>query len=186
MATDEQQLIQDILGGRTEAFGTLVRRYGAPLTSFVACFVAQHDDVDEVVQQSFVAAFEHLSQYDARRASFSTWLWRIARHTAFKHLTRRRPLFIEEQQGAVQSLTDSEADDLLREATDARIAILQRATDLLPSDDQLLLHLYYAEQHQLTDIAYILDTNANALSSRLYRIRQHLAQLIKRFEHEAE
>ena len=186
MATDEQQLIQDILGGRTEAFGTLVSRYGAPLTSFVACFVAQHDDVDEVVQQSFVAAFEHLSQYDARRASFNTWLWRIAHHTAIKHLTRRRPLFIEEQQGAVQSLTDSEADDLLREATDARIAILQRATDLLPPDDQLLLHLYYTEQHQLTDIAYILDTNANALSSRLYRIRQHLAQLIKRFEHEAE
>ena len=50
MAQNEQQLINEILGGRTEAFGQLVSRYGGALTGFVASFVSHRADVDEVVQ----------------------------------------------------------------------------------------------------------------------------------------
>lgn len=186
MQADERELIQDILGGRTEAFGQLIRQHGGALTSFVASFVSQQADVEEVVQQAFVAAFEHLGQYDANRASFQTWLWRIAHHTALKHLTRRRQYFIEEHEQAAQNLTDDDDGCMFEQATDSRVRLLEYATDQLPPDDQLLLHLYYAEERSLNDIAYILDSNANALSSRLYRIRQRLAQLIKHFEHEDE
>lgn len=186
MTTDEQQLIQDILDGRTATFGAFVRRYGNALTTFVASFVGQPADVEEVVQQTFVAAFEHLSQYDAARACFQTWLWRIAHHTALRHLTRRRTLYIEEQKLAALGLTDDETDGLLAEVTTHRIDLLRLATDQLPPDDQQLLYLYYTEERPLADIAYIMEANANTLSSRLYRIRKRLAQLIKQLEHENE
>ncbi|MBQ9286071.1 MAG: sigma-70 family RNA polymerase sigma factor [Bacteroidaceae bacterium] len=200
MAQNEQQLINEILGGRTEAFGQLVSRYGGALTGFVASFVSHRADVDEVVQQSFVAAFEHLRRYDARRASFQTWLWRIAHHAALKHLKsqKRFTLFSDFAPGSAASpsgivsprpgsaLGGFPTEPSTADVPSRRLKLLEAAIDSLPPTDQLLLNLYYTEERPLTDIAYILDTNANALGSRLYRIRQRLAQTIKRLEYETD
>ena len=184
----------------------MVSRYGGALTGFVASFVSQRTDVDEVVQQSFVAAFEHLSQFDARRASFQTWLWRIARHAALKQLKSRQRLTLFSDLAPRTASPLSRADSPLSRASSplsssalsgfpaepssdspaTRLSHLEAAIDSLPPADQQLLHLYYTEERPLTDIAYILETNANALGSRLYRIRQRLAQLINQLENETD
>ena len=72
----------------------------------------------------------------------------------------------------------AEDDDLSTEREE-RIQRLEESIDALPPDDQLLLHLYYYEDRPLRDIAYIMDTEPNTLSARLYRIRKRLLHMIK-------
>ena len=59
-----------------------------------------------------------------------------------------------------------------------RIAVMEEAIDNLTDDEQLLIHLYYYEDRQLRDIAYIMDVEPNALATRLHRIRKKLSQMI--------
>ena len=75
-------------------------------------------------------------------------------------------------------------DDDLSTGREERIRLLEDAVGQLPSEDQLLLHLYYYEDRPLRDIAYIMDAEPNTLSARLYRIRKRLLHMIKLKENE--
>ena len=56
--------------------------------------------------------------------------------------------------------------------------------DDLPSDERMLLHLYYYEDRPLREIAYIMDVETSALATRLHRIRKKLLLMIKQKENE--
>ena len=181
MKNDEQILMQRLRQGEARAFTTLVSRYGRPLMLFVGRIVAQQEDAEDVVQNTFVAAYEHLKDYDPQRASLHTWLQRIAYHEALHHLRRRR-----------RQLTLDVADDCPDELPqDTTAAQLDEAIERLPPEDQMLLQLYYYDQRPLKDIAYItgatadtLAREASRLSSQLHRIRQRLRIILTRMNDE--
>ena len=57
---------------------------------------------------------------------------------------------------------------------------LDKAIDLLPEYDQMLLRLYYEDDMPLKEIAYILDSEASILASRLRRIRNRLRKELQK------
>lgn len=75
-ATDEA-LVDAVRAGCTALFEELVRRHNQRLFRAVRCIVLNDDEAEDVVQQAYVSAFEHLAQF-AGHAKFSTWLTRIA------------------------------------------------------------------------------------------------------------
>jgi RNA polymerase sigma-70 factor, ECF subfamily len=75
-ATDEA-LVDAVRAGCTALFEELVRRHNQRLFRAVRCIVLNDDEAQDVVQQAYVSAFEHLAQF-AGHAKFSTWLTRIA------------------------------------------------------------------------------------------------------------
>lgn len=83
-------LIQLMRDGSDKDFGLLVRHYGPTLMTFVGRIVVQQEDAEDVVQNTFVAAYEHRKGFDPQRASLTTWLQRIAYHEALHHLRRRK------------------------------------------------------------------------------------------------
>jgi RNA polymerase sigma-70 factor (ECF subfamily) len=183
MKNDEQILMQRIRHGDTRAFATLVSRYSRPLMLFVGRIVAQQEDAEDVVQNTFVAAYEHLKDYDPQRASLHTWLQRIAYHEALHHLRRRR-----RQPTLPLNVADDCPDELPQDTTAAQ---LDEAIQHLPPEDQMLLQLYYYDQRPLKDIAYItgatadtLAREASKLSSQLHRIRQRLRIILTRMNDE--
>jgi RNA polymerase sigma-70 factor (ECF subfamily) len=58
--------------------------------------------------------------------------------------------------------------------------LLEQVMDSLPDDEQMLLTLYYFEDHPLTEIAYIIGVDAKVLANRLYRIRKKLYMKMKK------
>ena len=78
----------------------------------------------------------------------------------------------------------AEIDEELSTGQEERIALMEEAIGDLPPDEQLLLHLYYYEDRPLREIAYIMDAEANALATRLHRIRKKLLKQIKQKENE--
>lgn len=82
---DETLLIRRILDGHTELFRQLAGRYAGQVLRMVASLIPSQEEAEEVTQDALLEAFQSLARFDARQASFQTWLMRIAYHTALKH-----------------------------------------------------------------------------------------------------
>src|SRR5262245_46621596 len=86
--TDEQVLAR-VGSGDVEAFELIMRRYNRRLVSAVRAIWEDDGEVEDVIQEAYVSAYAHLSDFSGR-ARFSTWLTRIAIHEAFGRLRKRR------------------------------------------------------------------------------------------------
>lgn len=75
-STDDA-LVARALGGQTDAFETLVRRYNQRLFRAARSIVESDGEAEAVMQSAYVYAYAHLAHYD-RALAFSTWLTRIA------------------------------------------------------------------------------------------------------------
>ncbi len=89
MADQEKQMILAAQRGQADGYKYLMDRYGRQVQLLVAQMVGDVRDVEELTQDAFVRAFRHLSDFDPERASFPTWLSRIAYNTALNHLRSR-------------------------------------------------------------------------------------------------
>src|SRR4029450_13480990 len=85
-AVPDEELVSRIRTGDLRLFEELMRRYNQRLYRVARAIVKDEDEAEDVMQQAYINAFQHLAQF-AERASFATWLTRIAVHEA---LARRR------------------------------------------------------------------------------------------------
>lgn len=178
MTEMETQMIQAALQGQAQGYRFLMNRYGRQVQLFVAQWVTDMRDVEELTQDVFVRAFEHLSDYDPQRASFSTWLSCIAHNIALNHLRNQGydPLPLNEEQYSPPDVPEWAQDETANEAE--RLTLLDKAIDSLRPEERSLLHLRYYEGHSLGEIAEVMEVQARPLANRLQRIRQKLSKLI--------
>ena len=168
---------------RVDDFAPLISQFGPELMAFVGRIVTIQEDAEDVVQETFVTAYEHLNDYAPEKASLKTWLYRIAYHEALHHLRRRKRLLEK------PFMVGEDVHDELPDTTTAEQ--LDEAIQELPPEDQMLLQLYYFDQRPLKEIAYITGTASDSLnrevsrlSSQLHRIRQRLRIILTRLNDE--
>ena len=183
---DETLLISRILGGQTTLFRQLVDRYAGQVLRMVARLIPSPEEAEEVTQDILLEAFQSLARFDARQASFQTWLMRIAYHTALKHHRQhhRSLQLMEVEQQRLDAFPDDETDVLLDD-TD-RVELVERAIETLKPDDQMLLNLYYFDNRRMREIACITEHEESYLHSRLQWIRKRLAITIKALERDGK
>lgn len=181
---DETLLIHRILDGHTELFRQLAGRYAGQVLRMVASLIPSQEEAEEVTQDALLEAFQSLARFDARQASFQTWLMRIAYHTALKHYRQHHKTItvVEVEQQRLDTFPDDETDALLDD-TD-RVELMERAIEKLKPDDQMLLNLYYFDNRPMREIACITEREESYLHSRLQWIRKRLAITIKSLESE--
>ncbi len=183
---DETLLISRILGGQTTLFRQLVDRYAGQVLRMVARLIPSPEEAEEVTQDVLLEAFQSLARFDARQASFYTWLMRIAYHTALKHYRQhhRSLQLMEVEQQRLDAFPDDETNALLDD-TD-RVELVERAIYTLKPDDKMLLNLYYFDNRPMREIACITDHEESYLHSRLQWIRKRLAITIKTLERDGK
>ena len=89
--SSDQDLVRRAKAGELEAFETLAARYERKVYSLARRIVQQEQDAEDVTQQTFLSALEHLDGF-REEASFSTWLLRVATHAALKVIRKRKGL----------------------------------------------------------------------------------------------
>ena len=173
----EQAAIQQILNGNTEAFRQIVEAYADKLFAFVGRIVRQPMDAEEIAEDVFVKAYQHLAEYRNTQASLWTWLRSIAYNESLNHLRKQRPTIIslDDADGPPDSeedwITAAQGDN---DSTDSRIDLLNQAIDRLSPDDRLLIELFYYDNQPIKDIALITGQSQPNILTRLYRIRKRL------------
>jgi RNA polymerase sigma-70 factor (ECF subfamily) len=85
----DSDLVRRARSGELEAFELLVARHERAVFTLARRITGQNEDAEDVTQQAFVSAVEHLAGF-REEASFATWIRRIATHAALKVLRKRR------------------------------------------------------------------------------------------------
>ena len=83
----DYELVQLAIEQNQAAFIVLYTRYNIGVRSHISRYVTQKEDVEDISLESFQKAFSQIATYNPEY-KFSTWLYRIARNTAFDHLSR--------------------------------------------------------------------------------------------------
>src|SRR5687768_11960070 len=89
-ATTDEQIIRHVLNGDVQAFRHLIERHTGIAYSTAFAVTRNHEDAEEIVQDSFLKAFSSLGSFEGR-SKFSTWLFRIVYHRALNHIEKSNP-----------------------------------------------------------------------------------------------
>lgn len=166
------ELVHRARAGDLRAFEDLVRETQGAITAVVARIIDGQDDVDDVVQDVYVQAFQHLGSFRGE-SQFSTWLHRIAVNTSLKRLKQIR------RKGSL-SLDDPEnglADHLHGEpGLDPRAIVMKqerddavrRAVSTLPEKHRVVVVLRYFNDYSCEEIANLLGCSVGTVWSRLH------------------
>ena len=187
--TDEQKRIRLIAGyldaGDRKAAATeyayFVKKYSQQVLDFTVRMVSCMADAEELAQNAFIKAFNKFEKFE-QRASFLTWVSRIAYNESINHLRRRKLHYVDIDEVPIADC--NLLDDELSTGNEERIKLMEEAINILPPDERMLVHLYYYEDKPLNEIAYVMDVEPNALAVRLHRIRKKLLVTIKQKEYE--
>lgn len=185
---DETLIIRRILDGDTDLFRQLAGRYAGQVLKMVASMIPSQEEAEEVTQDALLGAFQNLARFDARQASFHTWLMRIAYHTSLKHFRQHHKsvAIVETEQRWLDTIPDDETDILLDDISTNRVTLMERAIDTLKPDDQMLLKLYYFDNLPIREISCIMERDESYFRSRLQWIRKKLAIIINTLESNEE
>lgn len=175
---DTKAILARIEGGDQAAFAELVAHFQRPLFGYLGRMGLGQGQAEEIAQETFLRAWQHLGDYDAARAGFSTWLFTIARNLASneRHRTSNHewPMGDELPDAACEQPQPAQA---LSEAQQR--ARLQQALRALPPDDRSALALAYFKDLDMASIARIEGCTTGAVKVRLHRARQRLRQLLE-------
>jgi RNA polymerase sigma-70 factor, ECF subfamily len=160
----DADVIAHVLAGHAQAFETLMRRYNQRLFRAARAVLRDDSEAEDVVQDAWVRAYTHLRQF-AGRASFGTWVTRIAIHEAIARGRRRRQLVPLDDDPATSRTPDDEVG--AREM----IAAMEAAIDALPVAYRTVFVLRDLEGLSIAETASCLDVPEATVKTRLHRAR---------------
>lgn len=162
---EEKEFIQSLLNPKTQndAFQILLNTYQKPLYFHIRNIVLNHDDADDVLQNTFIKIFQNLKNFKGESKLFS-WMYRIATNeslTFIKQKAQKFKISTEElNTKAIENLTA----DVYFDGDEIQIK-LQKAIALLPTKQQLVFKMKYFEELKYEEIAAILETSVGALKA---------------------
>jgi RNA polymerase sigma-70 factor (ECF subfamily) len=182
---DETHLIRRCLNQDTEAFRWLILRYQSRVYNFVRRMVSNVDDAEDVTQEVFVKAFKSIRRYDGR-ASFATWLFKIAANLCVDRARRRKrrgdtvSLDIGIAQATLVPADNRWNPEQLAVAGEMRNAI-EAAIGQMSDRLKPVLLLHDVEGMDYQEIAETLGIPLGTVKSRLFLARCHLQAALAPF-----
>ena len=162
---DEKIFIAQLINPKTqnEAFKKLVYEYQKPLYYHIRNIVLNHDDADDVLQNTFIKVFSNIQNFKGESKLFS-WIYRIATNESLTFIEQRaRKQGISNEELQQKSINKLESD-VYFDGNEIQIK-LQKAIALLPQKQQLVFKMKYFEELKYEEIADILDTSVGALKA---------------------
>lgn len=174
--TDEE-LVARIKAGQVHLFEALMRRHNQRLFRMLRALLRHDAEAEDVMQEAYVRAFAHLGDF-AGRASFSTWLLRIAAHEAMARLRRGRrflstavDLGDEEAAMSLSALVSAERSPEDQAGTAELRALLTEVIDALPERYRAVFVLREVEGLSTAETAAALELTIENVKVRLHRAR---------------
>ncbi|MFT4526082.1 MAG: RNA polymerase sigma factor (sigma-70 family) [Granulosicoccus sp.] len=172
---------QDILegfeteSGRNMAFSLLVNRYQERLYWHIRRMVIDHDDSDDVLQNTFIKAFNGLKKFRGDSQLF-TWLYRIATNESLTFLKKKRTKFFVPMVDVEYELSQNLEADALMSGDEIQLK-LQKAVLKLPEKQRLVFNMKYFEEMKYEAMSEILGTSVGALKASYH----HAVKKIEKF-----
>jgi len=182
---DDEELLTRLRRRDAAAFTEFFETYANRIYRLALGLLKQEDDAEEVVQATFLSAFEAIDRFEPH-ARLSTWLYRIAYNHALMLLRRRHdalPLPEEEENSPafpVQLVDWSQLPDQQAVSEEAR-QVLRTAITELPVGLRAAFLLRDVEGLSTAECAHIQGLTETACKVRLHRARLRLREQLSSY-----
>ena len=156
-----------------DAFDRLVAEHQDRVARLVYRLLGWHGEVDDIVQDVFLAAFKHRRDFRDESSEW-TWLAAIAINRCRSH-RRRKLLEFRWLKSAVANRELESPSNLERDETSERV---RKAVAALPAKDREVIVLYYLEDWTVAQISEALGASPAAIDVRMHRARQKLKETL--------
>lgn len=182
---EDDKLVAAAVEGDENAYAQLVDKYQRALFFHIAKMVRDREQIEDLVQESFMKAFGNLKSYNTDYA-FSTWLYRIATNHSIDYLRKRKlqTLSIDDSRktkdGELEMQLPDESSVTDREIIrKQRQNIIYKAIDDLPEKYREVIRMRHMEEKSYQEIADLLDLPLGTVKAHIFRAREMLYKSLK-------
>jgi RNA polymerase sigma-70 factor (ECF subfamily) len=181
--------LEALKSGDRDEFSKLVDGYSGMIYRLALKMVGNPADAEDVLQNTFLKAFQHIGEFEAR-SSLSTWLYRVGANEALMLIRKRRPETVLSDIGSEETeqedfypaqLTDwcclPEEEFLSSESKEA----LDQAVQHLPENLRIVFILRDIEGLSIQETGDALDLSETNVKTRLLRARLRLREELSKY-----
>lgn len=164
---------------KSYAINLLVQKYQSRLYWHIRRMVIDHDDANDVVQNTFIKVYKNLQNFK-EESKLYTWLYKIATNESMTFLKQKRSKFIIPINDVEYQLSNTLKDDSLFTGDEIQLK-LQKAILTLPEKQRLVFNMKYYDELQYDEMSEILGTSVGALKASFHhavtKIEKYLTNL---------
>lgn len=181
---EDDKFVKRAIKGDQDAYKDLMDKYQKPLYFHVLKMVRNHEQVEDLVQEAFMKAFNNLDSYNTNYA-FSTWLYRITTNHTIDYLRKKKlnttsinePVKTRDGEMEIQISDEAETDrDIIRKE---RKTIIHNAINNLPKKYRRVIEMRHLQELSYQEIAEQLDLPLGTVKAHIFRAREMLYKELK-------
>ncbi|WP_445716827.1 RNA polymerase sigma factor [Flavobacterium sp.] len=176
---DEKAFVIELLNPKTqnEAFRKLLHLYQKPLYNHIRNLVLNHDDTDDVLQNTFIKVFSNLKNFKGDSKLYS-WMYRIATNEALTFMQQRAKKQGISNEELQQKTINKLETDVFFDGDEIQLK-LHKAIATLPEKQQLVFKMKYFEELKYEEISEILTTSVGALKASYHIAAKKIEDFLK-------
>ncbi len=148
---------------KDEAFNRLVQEYKERLYWHIRKIVLDHDDANDVVQNTFIKVHLNIENFNENSTLF-TWMYRIATNEALNFIKSKAKKIGLKNEEWIEAIADNLEADPFFDGDEAAL-ILQKEISKLPEKQRIVFNMRYFDGMNYNSISEILDTSVGALKA---------------------
>jgi RNA polymerase sigma factor (sigma-70 family) len=182
MHKSDQEIISDLKKGENQnlAFQMLVDKYKERLYWHVRKIVLDHDDTDDILQNTFVKVWKNVENFREESTLF-TWLYRIATNETLTFLNSKKRRNMMPLNEVSDFLMDNLESDPYFEGDEIQ-KHLQKAILTLPEKQRIVFNMKYYDDIKYNDMAEILNTSVGALKASFHHAVKKIEDYLDKIE----
>jgi RNA polymerase sigma-70 factor (ECF subfamily) len=161
----EEALVQELKQkeSQAKAFEVLVNTYKERLYWHIRRIVLDHDDADDVLQNTFIKVYKNIDNFKGESKLYS-WMYRIATNESLTFLKQKsRKMGISDEE-LKNRMVENLQSDVYFEGDEIQLK-LQKALATLPDKQKLVFTMKYFQEMKYEEISEALETSVGALKS---------------------
>ncbi len=174
---DDNELIEQILNGNSNAFTFLVNRYQKLVLHISGRLIQRQEELEDVCQEVFLKVYQNLGKY-RKECKLSTWIATIAYNTGINHLRKFKKLDISDSDTQEIFLKTVDPDTIGYEQTDLH-RYIRELIMLLPVQYRTVITLYHLEEFSYQEIEQITGMPEGTVKNYLFRAKALLKEKLK-------
>ena len=171
----DEELVSYIIKGKTDLFSVIVDRYQSKVFSTAWNYTHDHEEARDLTQEIFLKLYNNLGSYKSK-ASFSTWLYRIAVNRCIDWTRKKKLPTVstiydgnDEETDIYDTIADSGGGPEETLINLENRAYIRKVVEELPEIYKTVIILYYFEDFSPQEISDITDIPKRTIETRLYR-----------------
>jgi RNA polymerase sigma factor (sigma-70 family) len=183
--TSDLEVIEQVLSGNTALFELLIRRYNSFLYKTGRAYGYNHQDTEDLMQETYITAYQHLAGFE-NRSSLKTWIIRIMLNLCFhkahkgSYLKEKTLAEFSPDQAARLSLATNHSDTMQSVIKQELSRIIEASLGKLPQDYRMTFTLRELAGLNVAETAEAMKVTETNVKVRLNRAKMMLRKEIEK------